>query len=174
MLKLAKLALRAGDPLLPLGQHVPFLLQRVVLERVMAQLFAQPLKEGEFDVLQGRWLRLEVTDLGLAWCLTRDLRGLRLAKQAPVDVCIKGNWREFLLLASRQEDPDTLFFRRRLVIEGDTDLGLAVKNLMDSLDPDQLPPRLWQLLTLLGQAAREEMTAQRAKQSGQALKPRAG
>lgn len=40
---------------------------------------------------------------------------------------ISGNWREFLLLASRQEDPDTLFFRRRLQIDGDTELGLAVK-----------------------------------------------
>ena len=26
---------------------------------------------------------------------------------------------------------DTLFFRRRLVIEGDTELGLAVKNLLE-------------------------------------------
>jgi predicted lipid carrier protein YhbT len=27
-----------------------------------------------------------------------------------------------------------LFFQRRLVIEGDTELGLALKNLLDSLD----------------------------------------
>ena len=61
----------------------------------------------------------------------------------------------FLLLASRQEDPDTLFFRRRLVIEGDTELGLAVKNLVDSLDPDLMPPRVWQLVSWLGAAAKE-------------------
>jgi len=34
------------------------------------------------------------------------------------------------------------FFQRRLVIEGDTDLGLNVKNLLDSLDLDHLPPEL--------------------------------
>ena len=71
------------------------------------------------------------------------------------DVSIRGQWKEFLLLASRQEDPDTLFFRRRLVIEGDTDLGLAIKNLLDSLDPDDMPAWLWQLLRTLGEAAKE-------------------
>ena len=42
--------------------------------------------------------------------------------------------REFALLVSRQEDPDTLFFQRRLTIEGDTELGLEVKNILDALD----------------------------------------
>lgn len=152
MKRLARLAVRAADPLLPLGRHVPFALQRLVLEKVIARLFADPLAEGQFDLLEGRWLRLEVSDLGLAWCLTRDRCGLRVARRAACDLCIRGNWREFLLLASRQEDPDTLFFRRRLSIEGDTDLGLGIKNLLDSLDPDGLPPRLWQLICALGEA----------------------
>ena len=39
----------------------------------------------------------------------------------------------------RQEDPDTLFFNRRLKIEGDTELGLVVKNLLDSIDWSTVP-----------------------------------
>ncbi len=163
MLNMAELLLRAGGPLLPLGRHVPFGLQKLVIEQAMKRLFAEPLEEGEFDVLEGRWLRIEVSDLGMAWSLTRDAVGLRLAKDSPVDVLIRGNWKEFLLLASRQEDPDTLFFRRRLVIEGDTDLGLAVKNLVDSLDSDLMPPRVWQLISWLGAAAKEEGTAAAAQ-----------
>ena len=155
MLMRAQTALRLADPLLPLGRHVPFVLQRLAIERAVARIFAQPIGEGEFDVLCGRWLRLEVEDLGLAWNITRAEGGLRLARQAQADVVIRGVWRDFLLLASRQEDPDTLFFRRRLVIEGDTDLGLAIKNLIDSLDPDTLPPRLWQMIRWLGAAAAE-------------------
>jgi predicted lipid carrier protein YhbT len=54
-------------------------------------------------------------------------------------------------LVSRQEDPDTLFFLRRLMIEGDTELGLAVKNLLDSRDPDDLPHWLWNILQRTGQ-----------------------
>jgi hypothetical protein len=40
------------------------------------------------------------------------------------------------LLATRREDPDTLFFNRRLCIEGDTETGLHVKNLLDALEYD--------------------------------------
>ena len=154
--KLARLALKVGGPLLPLSRHVPFLVQKEVLERAVARLFAVPLAEGAFDLLEGRWLRIEISDLGLAWSITRTPGGLRLVQGEQADVCIRGQWREFLLLASRQEDPDTLFFRRRLVIEGDTDLGLAIKNLLDSLDPDELPAWLWQLLRSLGEAAKDE------------------
>lgn len=150
MLNAAHLALRATGPLLALGRHAPFLMQRLMIERAMASLFAEPVADGGFDCLQGRWLRLEVSDLGLAWNVTRGRLGLQLNERAPADLVIRGNWREFLLLASRHEDPDTLFFRRRLTIEGDTELGLEVKNLIDSLDPDTLPPRLWQVLRWLG------------------------
>jgi predicted lipid carrier protein YhbT len=39
-----------------------------------------------------------------------------------------------VLLARRQEDPDTLFFSRRLSMEGDTELGLLVKNTLDAIE----------------------------------------
>ncbi|MEE8428093.1 MAG: SCP2 sterol-binding domain-containing protein, partial [Gammaproteobacteria bacterium] len=37
-----------------------------------------------------------------------------------------------------REDSDTLFFQRRLRMEGDTELGLEIKNFLDSLDADAL------------------------------------
>lgn len=43
-----------------------------------------------------------------------------------------------MALALREEDPDTLFFSRRLRMEGDTDLGLLVKNTLDAVDWDAL------------------------------------
>lgn len=153
-MKAAQWILKLSEPLLPYGRHVPFVCQRALIEAVSARLFAEPLADGAFDLLQGRWLRLEVSDLGLAWCLTCSDKRLRVEQNRPADVCIRGRWREFLLLAGRQEDPDTLFFRRRLVIEGDIDLGLGVKNLLDSLDPEQLPPRVWQLLRGMGEEVR--------------------
>ena len=44
--------------------------------------------------------------------------------------------RDLARLALRLEDPDTLFFDRRLRIEGDTDLGLTVKNSLDAVELD--------------------------------------
>ena len=152
MLKPAAIFLRGAERCLPLTRHVPFVLQRLALEKGLNRLFAEPLADGAFDVLRGCWLRLQVRDLNLAWYVTLTDRGLQVAERALAQVSISGSWGNFLLLASRKEDPDTLFFRRRLVIEGDTELGLAVKNLLDSLDPDELPTWLWSALQQLGEA----------------------
>ncbi|MDP3846193.1 MAG: SCP2 sterol-binding domain-containing protein [Pseudomonas sp.] len=151
MLSPAGLLLRGASRCLPLTRHVPFVLQRLALQQSLNRLFAAPLADGAFDILRDRWLRLNVRDLQLEWFLTRNNAGLQVAARAQAQVSISGNWSDFLLLASRQEDPDTLFFRRRLVIEGDTELGLAIKNLLDSLDPDDLPQWFWTVLQRLGQ-----------------------
>ena len=151
MLNRQRLLLGVAGRLLPLAAKVPRGLQHLVLQRVANRLFAQPLEEGAFDLLEGRWLRLEVRDLGVGWCVTRVPGGLRLVERPRASVTIRGDWRDFLLLASRHEDPDTLFFQRRLRIEGDTELGLYVKNLMDSIDLDGMPPLLRSALMQLAE-----------------------
>jgi predicted lipid carrier protein YhbT len=55
------------------------------------------------------------------------------------DLEISGTAYAFLQLATRVEDTDTLFFRRHLRTCGDTELGLYVKNLLDSMDLDTMP-----------------------------------
>src|SRR5690606_2226637 len=96
VLNLADLLLKAGGPVLPLGRHNPFVVQKLAIEQAMKRLFAEPLNDGEFDVLKGRWVRIEVSDLGMAWCLTRDAVGLRLVRGSPVVGDIRGPWKEFL------------------------------------------------------------------------------
>lgn len=157
------LLLSAGDRILPLTRHTPFLAQRLAVQRGLNKVFAEAIEDGLFDILDDRWVQLSIHDLGLHWCITKSPRSnqLLVAKQAPVEVTIGGNWREFLLLASRQEDPDTLFFRRRLQIDGDTELGLAVKNLIDSLDPESLPKWLWSTLEAFGETAMAQQQATR-------------
>jgi predicted lipid carrier protein YhbT len=47
---------------------------------------------------------------------------------------ISSNAYDFLQIARGRVDPDTLFFSRRLCVEGDTDLGLLVKNTFERMD----------------------------------------
>ena len=82
--------------------------------------------------LGGKVLRLEIVGLRVAPQFTLDFIGLRPAFGKP-DVTIRASLRDYLALALRREDPDTLFFSRRLVIEGDTELGLEIKNALDAL-----------------------------------------
>ena len=67
------------------------------------------------------------------------------------DASFSGCLNDLILIAGRKEDPDTLFFQRRLKIEGDTELGLEVKNLMDSIDLELLPKPLTLLLNQLAE-----------------------
>ena len=87
------------------------------------------------QMLVGKKLRLRVTDaqwtFDFAW-----LNGRFAACQNPgeADLTISASAYDFVLLARRQEDPDTLFFSRRLAMEGDTELGLLVKNTIDGIE----------------------------------------
>lgn len=123
--------------------YVPFVLQKPIISKLLLTLFKESLEDGDLDCLKGRWLSIEVRDMNV--CLQMSCgpnHEVLVRRNGPSDVCIRGDLKSFIFLAARKEDPDTLFFQRDLVIEGDTDLGLTIKNLMDSLDLDTLPPEL--------------------------------
>jgi len=96
--------------------------------------------------VHGKVVRLAVRDAGIR-CTLRIVPGgyAPCGDTVPPDATISASARDFLLLALRKEDPDTLFFDRRLVIEGDTELGLRVKNALDRVDLP-LPPHVMALL----------------------------
>ena len=120
----------------------PFALKRQVIQQVLSWQFRQALEEGELEFLDGRWLSIEVCDIGLCWFTSVENGKLMVSDSAPVDVSFSANASDLLMIAARKQDPDTLFFQRRLVIEGDTELGLYVKNLMDAIELDQMPKAL--------------------------------
>ena len=103
-------------------------------------VFKEALEDGDFDFLENKWLKVTVSDLNLSWHISFQEGKLVVAEpRGQHDVHFSGNLNDLVLIAGRKEDPDTLFFQRRLQIEGDTELGLEVKNLMDSVDLEQLP-----------------------------------
>lgn len=113
------------------------------------------LKTLDSQPLHRRRYAIRVTDLGLCVRFTVTARGFAADSGAP-DLTVSASARDFLLLLSRREDPDTLFFSRRLVSEGDTELGLTVKNLLDALEPEAV---LRRLPTPLARAARRLLAA---------------
>ena len=125
----------------------PFILQKKIGEKVLQHLMAEQIEMGDFDLLEDRWLQISVNDMGLTFFLSFKNDRLILSNQiTQADVCFSGDSKEFILLASRSEDPDTLFFQRRLMIEGDTELGLYIKNSIDGIDFDQWPDWLNKLI----------------------------
>lgn len=120
----------------------PFALKRQVLQQMLSWQFRQALQDGELDFLDGRWLSIEVRDIGLKWFTSIENEQLIVSESAQADVSFSADASDLLMIAARKQDPDTLFFQRRLMIEGDTELGLYVKNLMDAIELEQMPKAL--------------------------------
>ena len=126
---------------------VPAPVERAAAEAAGNRALASQLADGDVDFLERRSLRIRVIDLGCDWLVTKTGPRLRFSAGGDgAEAIFAGDARSLLLLAARREDPDTLFFQRRLVIEGDTELGLQVKNLIDSVDFDELPAPLTRAL----------------------------
>ena len=88
--------------------------------------------------LQGKLINIRVTDACVDFYFTLGRNGMVACRRyREPDLAITASASDFLMLALRKEDPDTLFFSRRLRMEGDTELGLLVKN---TLDAQELPP----------------------------------
>lgn len=114
-----------------LPAYPPSLACAVVLTFAAPRLIGH---EGIAD-LDGKAFRIVVRDAGASVAFrVRAPRFEPLATDVPVDVCFTACAADFLLLATRRVDPDTLFFERRLVIEGDTEAGLKLKNLLDAVE----------------------------------------
>lgn len=133
------------------SRFVPHFMQKLVIEFGLNQFFKESIEQEQLQVLEGRRVLLDITDLKLQFMISVENGRPGLVKNLQLpDVSIRGNLEEFVLLAANREDPDTQFFQRRIMVEGDTELGLEVKNLIYSLDPDRLPAAVNRLLNHLG------------------------
>lgn len=136
------------QPLAVILRTLPDALHTEFLGRFFNHLLqGQPLAE-QLQALEGKCLSLVISDADteLLFLINKgQLQRCPRARQA-WNVRIKGRLEDFWLLATRREDPDTLFFNRQLALEGETEAGLYLKNMLDALEFD------WQahLLAVLG------------------------
>ena len=120
---------------LPL-RFIPAAVHAELFARVFNHLMRGQTLTGRLAALNGKTVGLHITDAPALLRFRIENGGLTRHDGHASDVTIRGALEEFWRLATRVEDPDTLFFSRRLAIEGDTETGLHVKNLLDALDYD--------------------------------------
>jgi predicted lipid carrier protein YhbT len=118
-------------------RSVPDTIHQHALSRFANLVLSDECMRARLAPVEGRCLCLAVVDANARFQFEVHSRRLRPVSAARVpDVLITGKLIDFLLVATRAEDPDTLFFSRRLSLEGETETGLHVKNLIDSMDID--------------------------------------
>lgn len=122
----------------PLGKllgHLPTFPGSLLFVTALNLALAKQLAPDVTQMLTGKKLRLCVTDAHWAFDFEwRKHRFVACQNNGKADLTISASAHDFVQLARRQEDPDTLFFNRRLAMEGDTELGLLVKNTIDAIE----------------------------------------
>lgn len=108
------------------------------------QVFKSALSEEELGFLVDNWLQLSITDINFCCYITvienpSTPSHIKVLSFLPNDtpqpnVEFSADTHSLVLLAAKQVDPDTLFFQRKLLVIGETELGLAIKNFLDDFD----------------------------------------
>lgn len=120
-------------------EHLPTWPSSFTFTCILDLALRQVIRRGDLQALYGKLIAIHVTDVGLHLYFTVQTSGFSAATGSVVpDLTISATAYDFYLLAMRKEDPDTLFFNRRLVVEGDTELGLVAKNTLDAIEHPML------------------------------------
>lgn len=126
---------RLPNPLGKLLSMLPAYPGSVLFVAGLNLAFVKHLPADVRQSLVGKKLRIRVTDAQLAFDFVWQKNNFAPCRNSgETDLMIGASAHDFLLLAQRKEDPDTLFFSRRLIMEGDTELGLLVKNTLDAIE----------------------------------------
>lgn len=108
----------------------------VLFVSALNMILTPRLPEDVRVMILGKQLRLSITDARLdfnfVWTKGGFVAGWRNVEP---DMIISASAYDFYQLSRPgKKDPDTLFFSRRLVMAGDTELGLVLKNTIDAMD----------------------------------------
>lgn len=137
----------------PIAERLPAFPASAVMAAALNVVFG-PSGDG-LEHIVGKRIAIRVTDAGLRFHFRVTRAGfVAVRERGWPAVTISATARDFVDIAARRVDPDTLFFARRLVVEGETESGLALKNRLDALDPEVLarPPKPGELLRALATA----------------------
>lgn len=114
-------------PIRPPSFVLALVLDRVLLPRLPADTAA---------LLADHVVEVEVRDLGIRCRLVLTAGGFRAAADAGAPTLrVAADAASYLRLLRGEDDADRLFFERALVMEGDTEYGLILKNTLDALGP---------------------------------------
>lgn len=135
----------------PLPPPLPAAMRNRIAAQLLGRIFAGPIGDGELDFLEGHALCVELRELSWTANLRFERRQILSARAGECDLWVQGGGFDFLSLLTGREDPDTLFFQRRLRMQGDTALGVHLKHFLAALEPERLPAARW-ILPGLGAA----------------------
>ncbi|MDT3679757.1 MAG: SCP2 sterol-binding domain-containing protein [Burkholderiaceae bacterium] len=123
-------------PLRRLVARLPIAPPSIALALALDRLLLPRLSADDVTQLSGRIVEIEVLDLGIRCRVSLGARGFRAAPdRGAAALRVAAQAPSYLRLLRGEEDADRLFFERALVMEGDTEYGLVLKNTLDAIGP---------------------------------------
>ena len=134
-----------------LATRFPMKLNCLAVQQLINNIFSEQISDGDFNFLEDRLLQIEILDAGLFIGLSYNHNRIKCSHfdthSIDSDVTLSIDTNNAIKLIQQEIDPDTLFFHRKLKINGDTELAHHVKNTIDTLDPEVIPSLLMKLIT---------------------------
>lgn len=110
-----------------------------VVARLLDRVLLPRLDAATRGALAGRTVEVEIVEPGLRVRLQLGARGFEVAPgRGEAALCVRATANALWRLLRGEDDADRLFFERALVMQGDTEYGLMLKNTLDAIGP------LWQ------------------------------
>ncbi|WP_168204292.1 ubiquinone anaerobic biosynthesis accessory factor UbiT [Aliikangiella coralliicola] len=122
-----------------------------LVSKLCNRIFDEQIHEGDFDILKNRTVQISFSDANLSIAFSFDNNKIHckhfseIKNSADADLSIITA--DAIRLIKQEVDPDTLFFQRRLKISGDTELAHHIKNTVDTLNPELIPPVIMKLIS---------------------------
>lgn len=120
-----------------LARRLPTEPPSFIAARALDRLLWPHLDASQRRELAGRIVELELIEPGLRLRLRLGEHGFETVRgnEAPAALRIRARSEALWRLLRGQDDADRLFFERALVMEGDTEYGLVLKNTLDAIGP---------------------------------------
>ncbi|MBX3716395.1 MAG: SCP2 sterol-binding domain-containing protein [Burkholderiales bacterium] len=122
-------------PVGAIGRRLPRLPASIAFATGLNLTLRRKFPADVLDRLEGHTFVIVVEDAGMELRFrVRNRRFVPVARATEPVLRFRAVAWDYASLAAREADPDTLFFNRRLVVEGDTEIALLVKNTLDTID----------------------------------------
>lgn len=151
----ATAARRLPAPVGALGRHLPRLPASIAFATGLNLTLKRKFPAEVLERLEGHTFAIVVEDAGVELLFrVRERRFVPVANAAEPVLRFRAVAWDYAALVAREADPDTLFFNRRLVVEGDTEIALLVKNTLDTIEIPRTRGLLKRAMRALGPASR--------------------
>ena len=146
---------RLPAPVRAVGRRLPRLPASIAFATGLNLTLRRKFPADVLERLEGHTFAIVVEDAGMELLFrVRGRRFVPVARAAEPVLRFRAVAWDYAALAAREADPDTLFFNRRLVVEGDTEIALLVKNTLDTIDIPRTRGLLRRAMRAVGSGAR--------------------